>query len=505
MQSQLDQKIQDILNAADRMFLATSVGRNPSGASVFFSQDGDDLVFFTFNPSRKAEQIKFNPRIHAVIWPKNQEGIRGLQIDGECYQIRDKAEKEKAYKLILETTEAFKEFMDDDFLKENDVVGYYRIKPTTIKYVDFYAKEKFEWKTIPSNETPPLKMAWKMMWKQLGLWVRAVRAPFLTATFAAIFIGAALAWNDLKSAGMNDNWSWALFLLVLLGASLAQIATNTSNDYFDHTSKADEINKVPSPFNGGSRVIQSGLVSPETVLVTSLISIVGTVALGFFINYEISGSVFGNTPILWMGILGVLLSFGYTADPVRFAYKGLGELTIALGFGPMMVMGAHYVLTEPIHHNVLAQWNWVEALVASVPIGILVMLIVWINQFQDAPADAAAGKRTWVVRTAVKDKWYRLEKPLRIYKQFMLLAFVGIGVIGTLGIFTDFGTVYAFLALLPLALVWRAFTLADKWMVKWNDQNEDRQKVPYKLLMVNVLTIGIHFLVGVLLSVAYLF
>ena len=505
MKTKLDQKIQDILNLADRMFLATSVGRNPSGASVFFAQDGDDLIFFTFNPSRKAEQIKFNPRVHAVIWPKNQEGIRGLQIDGECYQIKDEEEKKKAYRLVLETTEAFKEFMDDDFLKANNVVGYYRLKPTTIKYVDFYAKEKFEWKSLPENQTPPLKMAWKMAGKQLGLWVRAVRAPFLTATFAAIFIGAALAWSDLKSASMNDSWSWAMFLLVLLGASLAQIATNTSNDYFDHTSNADEINKVPSPFNGGSRVIQSGLVSAETVLVTSIVSIIGTVIAGFYINYEISGSVVGNTPVLWMGILGVILSFGYTADPVRFAYKGLGEFAIALGFGPLMVMGAHYVLTEPIHHNNLAQWNWPEALVASVPIGILVMLIVWINQFQDTPADAAAGKRTWVVRTAVKDKWYRLEKPLRLYKQFMILAFVGITIIGILGVFTNFGTPYAFVALLPLAMAWKAFKLADKWMLQWNDENEDRQKVPYKLLMVNVLTIGIHFLVGVLLSVAYLF
>ena len=64
---------------------------------------------------------------------KGQEGIKGLQIDGECYKIKDEQEKEKAYEMVLSTTEAFKEYMEDDFLKENDVVGYYRIKPTTIK------------------------------------------------------------------------------------------------------------------------------------------------------------------------------------------------------------------------------------------------------------------------------------------------------------------------------------------------------------------------------------
>lgn len=505
MINQLDLKIQNILDSADRMFLSTSVGGNSSGASVFFARDGDDLIFFTFNPSRKAEQIKINPRVHVVIWPKNQEGIKGIQMDGECYPIKKKEEKQKAYQLILETTDAFKEFMDDEFLIENNVIGYYRIKPTTIKYVDFYAEEKFEWKTFPGNKTPSLLFSFKLFLKQISLWIRLVRAPFLTATFVSIFIGAAIAWKDLKAKGLYDSWSWSLFFLVLLGASMAQIATNTSNDYFDHTSKADETNKVPSPFNGGSRVIQAGLASPGKVLLTAIVSVIATVIIGLFINLKISGSAFGNTPIVWIGTLGIFLALGYTANPIRLSYNGFGEFAIATGFGPLMVLGTHYVLTAPIHNIVLSQWNWTEALIVSIPIAMLVMLIVWINQFQDTPADAAVGKNTWVVRTAVKEDWYRLEKPLHIYKLFMLLAFLGIAIIGTLGLFSNFGTAYAFFALLPLLLVFKAFKMADDWMIKWNDKDADRQKVPYKLLLVNVSTIGIHLLTGILLSVAYLF
>ena len=48
----------------------------------------------------------------------------------------------------------------------------------------------------------------------------------MTATFAPIFIGAAVAWNDLKDAGLDSSWSWRMFWLVLGGASLAQVATN---------------------------------------------------------------------------------------------------------------------------------------------------------------------------------------------------------------------------------------------------------------------------------------
>ena len=95
MNDVLDKKIEDVLDSADRMFIATSVGGNSSGASVFYARDGEDLVFFTFNPTRKAEQIRLNPRVHVVIWPKGQE-VKGLQIDGECYKIKDEQEKEKA-------------------------------------------------------------------------------------------------------------------------------------------------------------------------------------------------------------------------------------------------------------------------------------------------------------------------------------------------------------------------------------------------------------------------
>ena len=259
-----------------------------------------------------------------------------------------KMRRKKAYELVLNTTEAFKEFMDDQFLIDNDVVGYYRIKPTTIKYVNFYQDEKFEWKTYPGNKTSALKMAFRLGLKRIALWLRTLRAPFLTATFAPIFVGAAVAWSDLKEAGLSSSWSWNMFWLTLAGASLAQVATNASNDYFDHTSNADEINKVASPFNG-SRVIQVGLMTPGQVLLTALVSIAGTVGIGLYLNQQVSGAVFGNTPILWTGIIGAFLALGYTGDPVRLGYKGFGEIAIALGFGQVMVMGAHYVLTESIH------------------------------------------------------------------------------------------------------------------------------------------------------------
>ena len=98
----------------------------------------------------------------------------------------------------------------------------------------------------------------------------------------------------------------------------------------------------------------------------------------------------------------------------------------------------------------------------------------------------------------------KLEKPMKLYKQFMIEAFIAVALIGALSFFTDFGTIYAFIALLPLALVWKAFKMADEWMVKWNNPEADRQEVPYELLLVNVSTSRIHFLTSILVTVAYI-
>ena len=42
------------------MTLSTSVAGNSSAANVYFANDGLDIYFFTFNPSRKAVQISMN-------------------------------------------------------------------------------------------------------------------------------------------------------------------------------------------------------------------------------------------------------------------------------------------------------------------------------------------------------------------------------------------------------------------------------------------------------------
>ncbi|MDZ7292326.1 MAG: UbiA family prenyltransferase [candidate division KSB1 bacterium] len=502
---ELDQKISAVLDEADRMFIATSVDGNSSGASVFFARDGHDLVFFTFHPTRKAEQIRVNPKVQVVIWPKGQEGIRGLQIEGECYQIKNEEEQARARELVLKTTTAFQKHMDDEFLKKNKVVGYYRIKPTIIKYVDFYAPVQFEWREYPENQVGVLRDFTRSVLKRLGLWIRAVRAPFFTAAIVPVLLGAVIAYGNLSSAGALESWNWSIFWLALLGGVLAHAGTNMANDYYDHTSRNDEYNKLFSPFNGGSRMIQAGLMAPWKVLFATLVCFATTIVIGLRLNTMITGAPFGNSPLLWAGIVGVALGLLYTMTPVRLGYRGLGEFSIALGFGPVMVLGTHYVLMAQYLNATGATWPWLMPLLASIPVAILIMLVVWINQFQDLPADKKVGKNTWVVRLAdTSGEIIRYERPFRYYAWFNYFSFAFILALGIIGFLKpSFGTPFVLISLLPLLLVRHAVKWGKEWMSRWNQPEADRQKLPYELLKVNVSTIGVHFTTGLLLILGY--
>ena len=211
-------------------------------------------------------------------------------------------------------------------------------------------------------------------------WMVIMRLPFLTATIVPILLGAAIASRYVSI-------DWVYFALTMLGGFFLHIGTNTSNDYFDHTSGTDEANyNYMVPFSGGSRSIQMGLISAKGMLYISI----ATFALSGLIGIPLINKAGIN--ILYLGFIGFLSGFFYTAPPFRFASrKGLGELLIGLNFGPLMAAGSFLVQTS----GDITYLN--DAILAGIPIGLLVAAIVYVNQFPDHDGDKATGKNNLVV------------------------------------------------------------------------------------------------------------
>jgi 1,4-dihydroxy-2-naphthoate octaprenyltransferase len=204
----------------------------------------------------------------------------------------------------------------------------------------------------------------------------ATRLPFLTATLVPVALGIA-------AAAFEHHFNLGLAALTLVGAIAVHLGLNVANDVFDARSGADDYNVNPTMFSGGSRVIQYGLVSLRQMIAISAICYAIAIVIGLYL-----ASVAG-WGLLWLGVAGVLISYFYTAPPLKLVHRGLGELSTALGFGPIMVLGAYYVQTG---HFAL------RPLILSIPVAVLVMLILYANEIPDRVADARAGKRTLVVR-----------------------------------------------------------------------------------------------------------
>jgi 1,4-dihydroxy-2-naphthoate octaprenyltransferase len=179
----------------------------------------------------------------------------------------------------------------------------------------------------------------------------------------------------------HGSFHWGYFLLALLGTICINAGLDMSNDYFDHTSGVDEVNQELTPFSGGSRVIQEGLLTPKQVLMGSLLFYLCGIVIGLYLT------AVRGWGVLVLGMIGVFLAFFHNAPPVRLYYlaPGLGNLAAGAGCGPVIVLGAYYVQAQ--------RWGQ-EAFWASIPMGLLVAAILYINEFPDSEADRKVGKKT---------------------------------------------------------------------------------------------------------------
>ncbi|MBN1392464.1 MAG: 1,4-dihydroxy-2-naphthoate octaprenyltransferase [Sedimentisphaerales bacterium] len=219
------------------------------------------------------------------------------------------------------------------------------------------------------------------MKSKLLIFFLASRPKFLTASAAPVLVGSALAF------AISGTFSPQLFVLALLATMFLHSGANIANDYFDHTSRNDWLNKNPTPFSGGRRYIQQGILSPKATLVLALTALTIGSCLGIFIVY-LTRSIF----ILILGLIGLLGGFFYTAPPLRLGYRCLGEPVIGLLFGILPVYGSYYLQTQVLDTT---------PLIPAVVVGILIFLVIFINEFPDVTADAAVNKRTLVVRFGV--------------------------------------------------------------------------------------------------------
>ena len=294
------------------------------------------------------------------------------------------------------------------------------------------------------------------------LFFRATRLPFLSATFAPVLLGIAVA----ARAGFFDL---ATAAVTVVAASFVHLGLNVANDVFDTLQGADDANATPTKFSGGSRVIQNGLLSVRhmSLLAAACYGVAALLGLALL-------AMRGSPALVAVAAVGFLISIFYTMPPIKLVYRGLGEIATAIGFGPVMLLGAYAVQTR-------GTLSW-EAALASVPVALLVALILYVNEIPDRAGDSMVGKRTLPVR------WSKAAV-IRGWDVAAGLAFVAV-----------LGGVAGGLLPVPTLLILLAVPLARRvhaGLIRFYDN-------PYALMGSMGENISLHMNVGALLIAGYL-
>jgi 1,4-dihydroxy-2-naphthoate octaprenyltransferase len=256
----------------------------------------------------------------------------------------------------------------------------------------------------------------------LKIWFLATRPWSFTMTAISVGVGGAVAALD----GAFDVW---LFLLTLVGAVCVHGATNLINDYFDYKSGVDRPG-APTTLYRPHPLVQ-GLISPRAVLWVSA----GLYAIAAIIGLALLA--LKGAGLLWFILVGAIASFFYTAGPIKYKYLALGELAVFLMWGPVIVGGTYFVQRGSLS---------LDAVLISVPFGLLVALVLLANNLRDIDYDRSAGIAT--LGTLLGQQKTRV-----LYQGLILLAYLAIALLIALKILSPWGLLVFFSAPVAFRLI----------------------------------------------------
>ena len=253
--------------------------------------------------------------------------------------------------------------------------------------------------------------------------IAITRGGFTLASILPMVIIAILL-NQVNSLSIIN------MIISIIGIVCLHIFGNLYNDYFDVTSGTDEENNEyfnvgdksvilrGAQISGGSRAIELGLITLNktkklgNIMLIAAIACIVSLSINIFLETKSFYNIYG---IFTFGFLGLILTYFYTAKPLRLsARKGMGEFVVFLTFGPLLTLGSAFAMTNTpldIKYNALKFFIFI-----GIPLGLLTTNILLINQFPDYKSDKKSNKINLVVLFGKKlSRWIYLLNLILIF------------------------------------------------------------------------------------------
>ena len=308
----------------------------------------------------------------------------------------------------------------------------------------------------------------KLVWKDgkplgsFGTWVQAFRLHYVPTSIFPALLGSVIAW------AASEKFNLLYFVMVIVGVTVHHIGLNMIDDVFDYLHSVDRSHgEEKNPYTGGSGVLTGGLLPAEYVLAAAIVCYLIGVAIAICLT------IMAGWPVLLFAGIGVFSSVFYTMPPIRYGYRGFGELSLLINFGPVICLGAFYVQTQSI--------AWEPFVISFVP-GFLMWSMIVINEIPDYEEDREAGKMNLVARLGRR-------AGVILYVAGLVCAYATVFVSASSGV-ASFGVL---LGLLSLPVAYDSFRILNKnYMDKM------------KMAPANLATIKVHALTLSCLIIGYI-
>lgn len=288
--------------------------------------------------------------------------------------------------------------------------------------------------------------------------IRALRLPFISASILPFIFGSLIARANFNLAG---------FLLGLFAVIFTHLSANLANDYFDSRSGADWKDRNFYGFFGGSKLIQEGLFSEKFYLRASLLCALLAFICALFLAALLQGYL-----VILVYLLVILLSWQYTARPLAFSYRYLGEFFLFFLFGPAPVMGGYFIQSGVFPD--------LKSFLMSLPFGFFATAILFANEIPDFFGDKKSRKANLVSLCGIENAF---------------LFYYALIAAGVLGVILCVGLGYlSLIAILSAIVILPAIKAREILKKDYNDK--------FKLLRSSQLTINIQMLGGIILIVS---
>ncbi len=253
----------------------------------------------------------------------------------------------------------------------------------------------------------------------MNVWIEAARPRTLPAAVVPVAVGTLAGLAD-AGRGAGDI-AWVPALLALTVALALQVAVNYANDLFDGLAGIDTDQRI-----GPRRVVAAGLVTPRAMRIALGLALVVAAAAGAALALLV-------TPwLLVVGAVAIVATLGYSGGRRPYASRALGEISVFVFFGLVATIGSAFVQTGSIG---------VLTVAVSIPVGLLAVGLLMINNVRDVDTDAATGKLTLAVRLGARTYGHA-------FGWLLLVAFATLPAIALLA-----GTLWPLLALAALPLL----------------------------------------------------